>query len=137
MLLYDVWLMAVVMWFLGTGYGTRKDSLFWFYFPICLGFIFDHLLEGSVHSITVPIPLWSNLFSCPQEVYKQKICNFSPFSLFVGMPSHNFCCFFPFHFIDLFRACCYYQLSLFIRHNWLTFYLFGIFFVCDSAHNVL
>jgi hypothetical protein len=41
------------MWFLGTGYGTRKDSLFWFYFPICLGFVFDHLLEGSVPSLSL------------------------------------------------------------------------------------
>jgi hypothetical protein len=118
------------MWFLGTGYGHRKDSLFWFYFPICLGFVYDHILEGSV-------PCLSLFLFHYDQIYFVVLKMFLPFSLFLGMLSLNFCCFFPFHFIDLFRACCYYQLSLFIRHNWLTFYLFGILCVCDScAHNV-
>lgn len=62
-----------------------------------------------------PIPLWSNLFCCPQEVYKQNRFIKFPFfflSFFLGMLSLNFCYFL---FISLYwsvQTWCYYQLLL-------------------------
>jgi hypothetical protein len=125
------------MWFLGTGYGHRKDSLFWFYFPICLGFVYDHILEGSVPCLSLFLFHYDQIYFLVLKKFINKRFVISPLFLCFWVCYHLISAVFFVPFTLLIGS----GLAVIINYHyslytigWLSTYL--EFSVSDSANNV-